>query len=43
VVRSDPHEPGEAFVGWMGLTRAIELALERRRDLTEGRAPRTPP
>lgn len=43
VVRSDPREPGEAFVGWMGLTRAIELALERRRDLTEGRAPRTPP
>lgn len=30
VVRRDPHGPGEAFVGWMGLTRAIELALERR-------------
>jgi hypothetical protein len=30
VVRHDPHDPGEAFIGWMGLTRAIELALERR-------------
>lgn len=34
VVRGDPHSPGEAFVGWMGLTRAIELALER--GTTEG-------
>jgi len=30
VVRGGPDGPGEAFVGWMGLTRAIELALERR-------------
>jgi len=30
VVRGGTDGPGEAFVGWMGLTRAIELALERR-------------
>ena len=30
VVRGTPAGPGEAFVGWMGLTRAIELAIERR-------------
>lgn len=31
VVRLGPRSPGESFVGWMGLTRAIEMALERRR------------